>query len=369
VFHAFGEPLGIDDYHPIAFTGSGTAVLVGGPGGPGVVAPDAVAIPTGQSVSVTNLPNMSPRAVYDVLDTYDPILLCIPSPGTGVVGRVKLAENVSPLPNDRVFLSYSHFQNVPLRPNGIDVDRYVAGFEKTTLDGMASAEFRFPFASTQSPDIVADGVTSNEELVFGNMSVIVKALLHAGDTTAVSAGLQVALPTADDITVSTPAGTQIAFIDNEAVHLMPYVGGLFTPNDTFFAQAFVQVDIDPNGNPVRIFGADAGRIHDTNFMYIDASVGQWLYRSRSRYDRLTGIAPMVEVHWNTSVQTGDAVQVGAVQVGNPAANVDIVNMVYGMVFEWNRSTTLTAAYAAPATDDEDFDGEFRLVFNTWYGPY
>ena len=45
-------------------------------------------------------------------------------------------------------------------------------------------------------------------------------------------------------------------IQNRSVHLMPFVGGLWTPNDRLFAIGYVQVDVDANGDPVA-FGTTA----------------------------------------------------------------------------------------------------------------
>src|SRR5688572_30352983 len=131
-----------------------------------------------------------------------PTLVTIPSPGTSSVGRVKLAENVSPIPRDRVFVNYSYFDNVPLTPDGVNVNRFVPGFEKTFLDGTMSFEVRFPFASTLSSNVVAGGPTKDDWGEFGNLSAIWKTLLHVDRRWVTTAGLQLTVPTADDVTVS-----------------------------------------------------------------------------------------------------------------------------------------------------------------------
>jgi hypothetical protein len=315
----------------------------------------------------------------DDLDTTDrfslfftyrlPGTINVPSPGTGVVGRVKMAENVSPIPRDRVFMNYSHFADVPLLPQGVDVNRFVPGFEKTILGGIMSAEMRFPFASTLSPDIIANGATSDDEVVFGNMSIIGKTLIYQNCCFALAGGLQVAVPTADDIRVLTVGGAELVRVENEAVHLMPYVGGLYTPNNRFFAQGFIQVDVDANGNPVQILGNDAGDLTDATFMYLDASFGYWVYRNCCCCGgELTGVAPIFEAHWNTTVDDTEAVGATGFRVGAAGQDIDIVNLVFGAVFEFNCTTTLTAAYATPVSDDQDFDGEARIIFNHRFGP-
>ena len=37
---------------------------------------------------------------------------------------------------------------------------------------------------------------------------------------------------------------------NQSVHLLPFVGGIWTPNDRLFCLGFIQFDIDANGDPV-----------------------------------------------------------------------------------------------------------------------
>jgi hypothetical protein len=62
--------------------------------------------------------------------------------------RFKVAENVSPIPRDRILFNYNHFHNSLTDINGAsrDLDRFTFGFEKTFLHGRASIETRLPLA-------------------------------------------------------------------------------------------------------------------------------------------------------------------------------------------------------------------------------
>ncbi len=120
-----------------------------------------------------------------------------PSPGTTLVGRQKLADNASPLPQDRVFLGDTHFNDVLLTADGVDVDRFAPGFEKTFSDRLFSFEARFPFATTLSSDIVRGGVTNEDEVEFGNVALTLKALLYQYNGVSIAGGLGLSLPTAD----------------------------------------------------------------------------------------------------------------------------------------------------------------------------
>lgn len=391
IFHSAASPLGNDDFHlispgnPATFQGgaggSTGVAFAGNPGdlvGLGRPGQRFVAVPTGQFVNVNDpsetMGEFDNQQIFNIFTSME-TEICVPSPGTSTVGRVKLAENTSPIPRDRVFMNYSYFHNVPLGPRGADVDRFVPGFEKTFFAGLTSIEMRFPFAATLDSNVLSDGPTDTSNFEYGNMSLVSKTLLIQNQVWAFSGGIQVALPTADDVTVSTSGGTPLVLVENEAVHLMPFVGGLYTPNDRLFFQWFLQVDCNANDNPAAIRNpfvgalAPAGGLDDTDFMYLDLSLGYWLYRG-SRCSKISGLAPIFEVHWNSSLEDTGFVEQDGIRVGNNAGQIDLVNLVAGLVIECGGNTSVTAAYTGPAVGDEDrdFDGEFRLLFNHRFGP-
>lgn len=391
IFHSAASPLGNDDFHLI-HSGS-PATFQGGAGGATGVAfagsPDNlvglgrpgqrfVAVPTGEFANVNDpsetMGEFDSQQIFNIYSSMETDI-CVPSPGTSAVGRVKIAENTSPIPRDRVFVNYSYFHNVPLGRGGVDVDRFVPGFEKTFFSGMTSIEMRFPFAATLDSNLLTDGPHDTSNAEYGNMSLVSKTLLIRNQVWAMSGGIQVALPTADDVTISTVGGTPLVFVENQAVHLMPFVGGLYTPNDRLFFQWFLQVDFNANNNPVEIRDpfvgalAPAGGLDDTDFMYLDLSLGYWIYRNNSA-PKITGLAPLFELHWNSSLESTGFVEQDGFRVGTNAGNVDLVNLVAGLVVECGGNTTITAAYTGPAVGgaNRDFDGEFRLLFNHRFGP-
>lgn len=70
-------------------------------------------------------------------------------PTAGGTRRVKISENMSPIPRDRVFFDYNDFQNALFVPNpstgggySTSVQRYMPGFEKTFFNGWASINIR-----------------------------------------------------------------------------------------------------------------------------------------------------------------------------------------------------------------------------------
>lgn len=315
--------------------------------------------------------------VYQIYDVGNPIVLDVPSPSAGpgvTVGRQKIADNTSPMPRDRVFFNYSYFDNVPLAAGGVNVNRFTPGLEKTFFDGLYSFEARFPFATTLDSNILLDGITNDDGVEFGNVVLYNKLLLHSTPTFALSAGLGITLPTADDLTVSRAEGPRLVEIENESVHLLPFLGALWAPTDRFFVQGFVQFDLDANGNTVLVNSfrnglVEAGRANDAAFTYVDLGVGYWLYRTEHPGRRLTGVVPMFELHYNRSLEGADVIQSGPFVIGNFASDVQVINATIGTTFLMGRDTTLQVAYGTPIGNSTDhvFDGEMRINLNWYFG--
>jgi hypothetical protein len=280
------------------------------------------------------------------------------------------------MPRDRVFFNYSYFDNTPLGRGGIGVNRFVPGFEKTFFDEKMSFEMRFPFASTLDSDVVADGMTNTDEVEFGNIMMSLKALLYTNSDLAVAAGLAMTVPTANDVRVGLADGTDLLRIDNESVHLAPYLGALYTPGERFFAQGFVQVDVDANGNSVGLNNViyetgmqHVGTVSDQTFLYVDVGVGYWLYLNESSSGRLTGFAPTAELHVNRSLQDTDVINSGAYQIGLPADDIQVVNGILGGTFLFDDNKTVSVAYVVPMGfgSDQPFDGELRISLDWFFG--
>jgi hypothetical protein len=310
---------------------------------------------------------------YDLQFNYlfipDRVIINVPSPGGGgAVGRVKIEENNSPIPRDRVYFNYSLFHNVPFNSNDPDVNRFTPGFEKTFWNGRGSVELRVPFASTLDSNLVAGEITNGSNTEFGNATGIVKLLLWNNEDWAFAGGLGVNAPTADDVVVSLPNGRSLLAIDNDAFHLEPFLGLLWTPTDRFFTQGFVQVDVDIDGNPVwadlQNQGLERlGRLQDATLILADVGVGYWVHRGGTGH--VTGIAPVAELHYNRSLEDQNVLRQGGFVIGNTGQDVDVLNTTVGLNVELFNFALITAGYTAPLSDEDDrqFDGEFRLMCN------
>ncbi len=199
--------------------------------------------------------------------------------------RVNIAEANSPLPTDRIYASYRHFQNatrsrIISTQEAFDLDRFTLGGERTYFDGMMSTEIRMPLEFRLSSDIGTyvvdsvppastfprgfDPITNDREMELANISLIFKALLTEREHFALTAGLGVTLPTAQDVTYNATVDTivddfglnalnvaQISSIAaNETIYLAPFLSWIYKPTERFFHQGFLQVEVAANPSQV-----------------------------------------------------------------------------------------------------------------------
>lgn len=306
------------------------------------------------------------------LDTSEP--LCVPLPsGSAVLGRAKLADNNSPLPRDRIFFDYNYFNNANLIPGGIDAHRFSPGFESTFLDGMMSVEMRVPMVLSVDSDLVVDGVGNYlgnvEDAEMGNVQFMWKTLLVENPWGVLGGGIAVTVPTANDVTVRFEDGTPLFQIENEAVHLMPYVALLrmFGPNVFFLTSA--QLDFGLNGNPVHYDNGNGqltriGKLDDQTLLYFDTTLGAWLYRD-PRAPVLNGLALAMEAHYTASLEDMPSIATPDILVGDPNQDLNMVNLTCGAHLALGPNM-VTLGYGFPVTGDRVFDGEIRFFINRFY---
>jgi hypothetical protein len=246
---------------------------------------------------------------------------------------------------------------------------------------------RTPFAGTISNVQTVDsgacgGLSEYRDVEFGNMSVIFKSFLMQRDTWGITAGMQVLLPTADSVyvdgTTQTGQPLNLVYVENQSVHTMPFVGSVWAPNDRWFNQAMLQMDIDSNGSPAYVNStldanvsgsqmASAGRVLYPTFMYLSFSTGYWIYTSKG--PGLTGFSPVMEVHVNQAMNQFQPINAYGYSLGNDQGILSVTNGLVGCNFEWNRRSTVTFAYVTPLGGGVDrfFDGELRAFVNWRFG--
>jgi hypothetical protein len=301
------------------------------------------------------------------------ILLNVPSPTGGVVGLTKISDDNSPLPRDRIIFDYDYFDSVPLTPQSNNVHRFSPGFEKTFFNQRASLEVRLPFASTISNDIVADGITNSGHGEFGDVHLTLKGLLYRGPVVNVAAGLGIDIPTADGITVSLLDGTKVAHISNDSWVLTPYFAFLVTPAARLFFQNWYQFGLSTNGNKVQANPdlstglQPVGSLTDQALFQLDAQLGYWVYRRDDPSRLLRGLAPFIELHYNSTMGKADSIQAGAFVLGDPNSHFDELNLTAGFVMQIRDNFNLAFGAAAPLKGHADRTFDWQVgVHASWF---
>lgn len=386
VHHVTGTISGINDIHTIDETSS--PVTYGSTFFSPLITPPApalieglssssggefVAELTGDTVDVFDFGtsglelDISDAPVYNIFEI---IGMDLPAAGPAdIIGRTRLNDNNSAMPQDRIYFDYSYFHNAALTSNGVNVNRWAPGAEKTFFDGIASVEVRVPMGVSLSSDLVSGVAPDVSQYEFGNVTIAPKILLSSDDELAIAVGMGVSLPTADDIRLRMTNGVDVLRIENEAVHLLPYFAMLYTPrNSSCFAHGFLTYDFDTGGNTTyaNLTGAgleEIGSWDDQHLVSLNLGLGSWLYQAGNPYDRLQGVAVTGEVHYTASMNEADVVRGGTFQVGAPGADLDVLNGTFGGHVRIGK-TIFTTGYSTPLNSDERvFDGELRVFVN------
>ena len=279
----------------------------------------------------------------------------------GGANRFKVAENVSPIPRDRVFFNYNHFHNAIRNLNGPNqsLDRFTFGVEKTFLDRLASVELRLPLAAgLDSHQDIDNPDARGTEL--GNLGLAVKFNLLSGEDWIIAAGSSLTVPTGDDYELLY-GNARVLSVSNDAVHFAPFLGWLTLVGKKSFLQGFVQFDFDLNGNDVHTdYGGYEGVFQDQNLLFVDIAAGHWLHRSHDPRAYLAGVAAIAELHYTSTLNDSD--WVGGLT--NPFNRMDVLNAT-GALHIQSGLTSLRIGGAAPLRSDEErlFDAEVILQLN------
>jgi hypothetical protein len=349
--------------------------------------------------------------------------------GSAIIGhptfacsRLNVAENGTPLPQDRLFFNYRHYADATTvkdftddAERQLDFDSYTFGFEKTAFDGLASMEVRIPFNGQLISDInfnaQADPL-SQRNFELGNIGLAFKVLLQDRGNWITSAGLGLALPTARSVIVRTQGDVGVAVNDatgssttatidnfgllvhvpNESVYLLPFLGWAYAPQSRFFHQGFAQVDVATtstrptvsflsgdmtvNGNTVfaePAFGR-AFSVHPQTLGRLNLQFGYWL--TQEGLGRIRSAAAVMEVNYTTTLNNATVARATLFQrgselerdfdleMGNTHNRVDIVNMGFGLPV-WLGLTQITPGFVVPLStgDNKPFDYEIALLIN------
>jgi hypothetical protein len=273
-------------------------------------------------------------------------------------GAFKIAENESPRPDDRVFLTYHFYDNITgpssvfgtshsstqittdalgnpvvtstlfpaAAPPQSDLHREILGFEKTFLDKDASIGMRLPYFQQ------VDGSFGEQDI--GDLSIIFKyAFINDKPCgNVLSGGLVVTVPTGPD--VLTVAG------NIHPVLLQPFVGYLWN-FQSFYLQGFNSVVLPTDER-------------DVTLLFNDFAVGYWLYRGgKDRF--LVSVAPTLEAHLTTPLNHRSQF--------DPIVVPDLLVLTAGVHFGFCNRSSLTLGAATPVTGPRVYDIEAMAQFN------
>jgi hypothetical protein len=332
-----------------------------------------------QSYADFNASNFqSGQILYNYYAQYD-----IPTPTSGAVyglGRQKISENMSPLPTDRWIFDYSYFHNVPLPYRNMAVNRFTPGIEKTFFGKRFSLEARLPMATTIDNKMYTDNVNSLNVLKIGDLTVSLKFLLFQRERLALTAGLGISVPFADDSHLyDRESGREFIRRKNETYHLMPYLGLLYLPGEQTFFQMYFQIDGSTRGDST--YAADLasagnkmialGKTYERSFAYTSLALGYWLYRQHDSKNRTKrGINLIGELHWTQSLDRAHGVQYDygnyRFNIGKDTGNYSVLNTTIGSRFILNSKTNIGVGYSVPLSNQKQFDGELRLTCNRYF---
>ncbi len=317
--------------------------------------------------------------------------------------RQKIAENNSPMPRDRAYITYQHFHNAILNTVNEDdvaptvsdtqennIDRFIVGVEKTFMDGLLSVQVQVPIAFQLSNTMFMNfgnpigtaQAPGDQEWMFGNLTVAVKALLASDPCTgfSLSGGVMVETPTAKNVNmhaIDDPGGPTIDFrirYENESVFIAPFLGFVYQPNERFFLHGFSQIDFDAHNSDLHFLDITAATLDQFEFkaqtlLRMDLGAGYWIYRNPCAR-RVTGVSLLAECHYSTTISDADLFTItptggSVITLGNASNRVDIVNMTFGSTLEYGRAGTLTGAVVLPVSygDSKPFDAEYVVQLN------
>ena len=280
--------------------------------------------------------------------------------------RVKLSENFSPEVRDRFFFNYNFFNDAF---GGLgDVSRYVLGFERVLIDDLMSVELRLPMAGTLSStqDLNQPG---GRDFELGNATVVSKFVLLRSNNYILTSGVGATIPLADDAKLLR--GTdELLRIENESVHVLPFLGLLRRFDRRTSFQAYTQLDFDANGNPVleNLAGGPLeriGRFTDSSLAHVDVSAHRTVYENRRSTSKLKAVVANAELHYTGTLQGTDAVTGNGIVVTNLKKNFNVLNATMGAHLLVGKNVVITPGMSVPLRDglDEQFDYEALLQVN------
>lgn len=274
--------------------------------------------------------------------------------------RFKATNNNSAVPSTRFFYNYNHFHNaldVSLDADdfSVNVDNYQLGYEYAFWRGLASFQLNVPVSGTIDSHVQQAAVNSLPlDAELGNVSLAFKVAIYQTYYTTVSTGVGFDFPTGEDFILQDAGGFFV--LRNDAYTVSPYLAFLTEFSPKLFVQGFAQTALPVNPNDVEVGLAGGGRdddsIDEVPLLYLDLSVGRWLYRDGFG----NGVAVLTEAHYTKSIgdETEFVFDPGPGSIEISYGEYEVLNVTTGVTAVygcWDASL----AYVHPVLDDQFFD--------------
>lgn len=289
-----------------------------------------------------------------------PIPNPLPSPNAAssliaTVRGLKISENQSPEPQDRIYFSSNFFSNVNQHLNiklnspvaDVRVYRQVFGFEKTFFGGQASLGMSLPLNSIWSNSTIPGDFNKpgGEHSALGDLSIYGKAIVWEDPETGslLTTGAAISMPTGP----ATFAGASYLPALNPT-SLQPFMGYILA-RDRFFIHGFFALDTPTS-------------IRAPTLLYNDVGIGYYLFASQNPNVALTALVPTFETHVNVPLTHADPYNVKDIG-GVPT----VVTLTYGLNAEFFHRSVFTFGFINPVTGPRPFDFEVVLLFNFAFG--
>jgi hypothetical protein len=257
------------------------------------------------------------------------------------------------MPQDRFFFSFNYYNNVnntldkhfeaPIK--GINIYRYVFGYEKTFNNGMGSVGIRVPldnvFALSKNPNLNEGGNST----AMGNLTIYVKHIFcYDKETGSVASGGVAVSPQTGP---GSFAGAKF-LSPNSSTSIQPFFAFLIN-RDRLYFQGFTAIDVPTD--PAQ-----------ATLLYNDLGLGYFVYRDNVSNNLITAIAPTVEVHVNTPLN-----HIGGYNPLDNNSTPDIVNITSGLNTRFRQNSILTMGVVTPVTGPRPFSVEGTVLLNVYFG--
>jgi hypothetical protein len=271
----------------------------------------------------------------------------------GNIRLTKIADNQSPVPQDRVYFYFNYFDNVnkalntrfeaPIR--GVQAYTYTWGFEKTFNNGFGSFGMRLPldnvFALSTRPKLNAGG----DSTALGDLTIFLKHVFYVDPASGslASGGLAIT-----PLTAPRHFGGASFLPPGNTTTLQPFFG-LYLKWDRVYLQGFSAFDF-----PIDYL--------QPTFMFNDLGLGYFVYIDPTMESLISAVAPTVEAHVNTPLNHR-----GPYNLRDKFGTADVVDITAGLNVRILDRAAMTFGAVTPTTGPKPFHIEATALLNIYFG--